>query len=259
MNTGVRQRLRLHRLPAQRLVRTLGAIDLIITDPPYDTVDRHGTAYLRRWFSGTMSWAQIGRILAAVRRRMAHDGLAMVLTNETGLPGAQAAVHTAGFARQRVVVWDKQVPGLGQGLRHQVEYVVIGLLPGSRRLAGRDLISVPAVPSRRKGRYPTEKPIELGRELARIANVHRGDVVVDPFAGSGNLLVGSLERGARVIAGDSSTRAIRLAAARLGQTARARASAARPRRRTSLDSRSRKAATAIRNSARATRRRKSRR
>lgn len=173
---------------------------------------------------------------------MRRDGLAMVIVNEAGLPHAQAAVRQAGFTRQRVVVWDQRRPGLGTGLRHQVGYVVVGLQPGSRSLHGRDLVSAAAVAPGTKNRYPAEKPVQLGRELAAIAGVRRGDIVVDPFCGSGNLLVGAVERGANVIAGDTSARAVRLATARL--------TAARPGGSPSLEGRSRAAATALRNSAR---------
>lgn len=211
----------LRRVDATRLLRSLpaGSVSLLLTDPPYDTVDRHGGQHLRRWFRGTLSWPQIGQILGMARRRLAAGGRAMVLTNEAGLAPAQAAVRAAGFARQRLVVWDKQQPGLGGGLRHQVEYVVVGLQPGSRTLAGRDLVSVPAVASRVAGRYPTEKPIELGRQLAAIAGVRRGDLVVDPFCGSGSLLVGAAERGARVLGGDISARAVAIASGRLAALA----------------------------------------
>jgi len=247
------------KIDARALVRSLpvGSIDLLLTDPPYDTVDRHGGQYLRRWFRGSLSWPQIGRILAMARRRMATDGRAMVLPNEAGLPAAQAAMRAAGFTRQRLVVWDKQQPGLGGGLRHQVEYIVIGLQAGSRTLAGRDLLSSPAVASRVPGRYPTEKPIELGRQLAAIALVRRGDLVVDPFCGSGALLVGAAERGARVIGGDTSARAVAISRRRLAAVSTP-SSPATARGRPSLESRSRKAATAIRNSARAAQRRRSR-
>lgn len=219
------------RASASDLLRTIsaGGLSVILTDPPYETVDRHGGSYLKRWFRGTMTWQQIGGVLTAARRRMKSDGVAMVVVNEAGLSAAQAALRRAGFARQRLVVWDRQSPGLGSGLRHQVAYVVVGLLPGSRTLVGRDLVSAQAVGSRTKGRYPTEKPVELGRQLAAIARIDRSDVVVDPFAGSGSLLVGAVERGARVIAGDTSARAVRLATTRL-EAAEAK------RRRPSLDS-----------------------
>ncbi len=88
-------------------------------------------------------------------------------------------------------------------------------MAGSRILTGADLISVPAVGPNTKRRYPTQKPDELGRLLAKIAGVKRRDTVVDPFCGSGALLVGAAERGATVIGSDTSARAIALARGRL--------------------------------------------
>ena len=57
-----------------------------ITDPPYATVDRRPkSGYLKDWFRGSLSWRDIGRILAVGRRKMAPDGIAFVMTNEAGL------------------------------------------------------------------------------------------------------------------------------------------------------------------------------
>jgi site-specific DNA-methyltransferase (adenine-specific) len=227
------------------------SIALLLTDPPYDTIERRGSGHLRRWFGGSMSWPQIGRVLALARRRMAGDGVAIVLSNGAGLAGAQAALRAAGFDRQRVVAWDKRAPGLGSGLRHQVEYAVIGLLPGSRGLSGTDLLSIPAVGPATNGRYPTQKPVELGRQLAAIANVRRGELVVDPFCGSGSLLVGAAQRGARVLGGDISARAVAIARRRLAARIAPKLTAA-ARGRPSLESPPSKARGAYRNSARPT-------
>lgn len=215
--------------PALGLLRSplVSSITLLITDPPYRTVDRHSGEYLRRWFRSSLTWPQIAHTLGMARRRLRPYGLAMVVVSEAGLPHAQAAVRQAGFARHRLVAWDQRTPGLGTGLRHQVGYVVVGLQPGSRALRGRDLVSAAAVAPGTRDRYPTEKPAQLGRELAAIAGIGRGDTVLDPFCGSGNLLVGAVERGARVIGGDTSARAVRMATARL--------MAATPRGRPSLD------------------------
>jgi DNA modification methylase len=208
----------LYKLPADQVLRTLPArsISLMIADPPYSTVDRKGgSGNLRRWFSGSMDWPQIGRILALGRARMRPDGLALVMTNSAGLDGALAAMRAAGFANVRPMVWDRRYPGLGSGLRHQVEYILVGRLAGSRTMSGTDLVSVGAVGPGTADRYPTQKPDELGRVLARMAGVGRGDLVVDPFCGSGALLVGAVERGATVIGSDISARAIALASKRL--------------------------------------------
>ena len=222
-------RVRLSQMPAQRVLAALpaGGISVLITDPPYTTLDRHsGSGHLRRWFRGGLSWTEIGRILATARRRMRPGGVAFVMTNGDGLEEALGAMRRAGFARVRPITWDRRYPGLGGGLRHQTEFVLVGYLPGSRTLSGVDLVAVPAVGPGTAGRYPTEQPEGLGRKLAAMAGVGRGDVVLDPFCGSGALLVGAKERGATVIGADIAAAAIRRARAKLGVDAgRARATA----------------------------------
>lgn len=61
------------------------------------------------------------------------------------------------------------------------------------------------------GRYPTQLPDALGRALARMANIGPGDVVLDPFVGSGALLVGAHEQGATALGCDIAPLAIRQA------------------------------------------------
>lgn len=181
-------RVHLYRLDARLALAKLPArsISVLITDPPYRTVNRSGTSgHLQRWFGASLAWRQIGETLALARSRMRPDGVAFVMTNGDGLRDAIEALAHAGFIRVRPITWDKRAPGLGGGLRHQTEIVLVGYLPGSRTLTGVDLVSVPAVGPGTAGRYPTEKPEGLGRALARIAGIGRVDVVVDPFCGSG--------------------------------------------------------------------------
>ena len=197
---------------------SVGSISVLMTDPPYRTVDRHGgSGKLDHWFRSSLSWRQIAEVLTIARSRMRPDGVAFVMTNPDGLREAIGAMERAGFARVRPITWDKVAPGLGGGLRHQTEYVLVGYLPGSRTLSGADLVSVPAVGPNTANRYPSEKPAGLGRELARIASVGRADHVVDPFCGSGALLVGSAERGARVTGYDVAAAAVKRATGRLAR------------------------------------------
>ncbi len=220
-----RGRVHLYRLDAREVLAALpvGSISVLLTDPPYRTVNRSGTSgHLQRWFAKSLSWPEISGVLALVRSRMRPDGIAMVMTNSAGLRPAIEALERAGFSRVRPIVWDKQSPGLGAGLRHRTEHILVGYLPGSRTLAGVDLVSVASVGPGTAGRYPTEKPADLGRALAAIARVGRGDVVLDPFCGSGALLIGARERGARVIGVDVAAAAIKRATSRLtgAETAR---------------------------------------
>jgi DNA modification methylase len=232
-SAAARDRAHIYRLDARQVLAALPArsISVLVTDPPYRTVNRSGTSgHLQRWFAKSLSWSQISDVLALARTKMRPDGVAFVMTNSDGLRPAIEALQRAGFIRVRPIVWDKQAPGLGGGLRHQTEQILVGYLPGSRTLTGVDLVSVPSVGPGTRDRYVTEKPADLGRALAAIAGVRRGDVVLDPFCGSGALLIGARERGALVIGCDVAAAAIKRATLRLtgGPTAKP-AAAPRPR------------------------------
>ncbi|MFI5258872.1 MAG: hypothetical protein ACHQ01_04595 [Candidatus Limnocylindrales bacterium] len=227
--------MRLYRVPAAQLLAALppGSIDLLVTDPPYTTVDRRSeSGHLRDWFKDGLSWREIGVVLAAARRKMKPTGVAFVMTNGAGLRDALDALERAGFQGVRTIAWDRRYPGLGTGLRHQIEFILVGRLPGSRRLTGVDLVSVAAVGPGTADRYPTEKPEGLGLALARMAGVGPGQLVVDSFCGSGALLAGALARGATVVGGDVSARAIKRATERLMASTTPPTAAARPTRAT---------------------------
>jgi len=220
------ERVRVALVSAERLLGPLPdrSIDLLITDPPYVSVNRSPTSgsHLRDWFADGLTWPQIGRVFALARRKLKSDGVLMAMTNNDGLREAIGAMERAGFIGIRTITWDRRYPGLGGGLRHQCEFIVVGRLPGSRTLAGVDLVSVAAVGPGTAGRYPTSKPDGLGRELAAMAGIGPGSLVVDPFCGSGALLVGAAERGSTVVAGEVAKRAVDLASARLTAAAPAR-------------------------------------
>jgi len=214
-------RVRVYPMAADRLLAALpdGSIEVLLTDPPYTTVNRRAeSGHLRDWFADGLTWPEIGRVLVIARKKLKPTGLLFLMTNGDGLAGALAALTGAGFIGIRTITWDRRWPGLGGGLRHRTEFILLGRLPGSRPISGSDLVVVSAVGPGTANRYPTEKPEGLGRALAKIAGIGPGDLVVDPFCGSGSLLVGPVERGATVVGGEVAPRAVRLATARLGVT-----------------------------------------
>ncbi len=228
------ERVRVYQATADKLLAALPdrSVDLIITDPPYLSVNRSSSTggHLRDWFADGLTWPEIGRVFALARAKLKADGVLMAMTNNDGLREAIGALERAGFVGIRTITWDRRYPGLGGGLRHQTEFVLVGRLPGSRTLAGVDLVSVAAVGPGTADRYPTAKPDGLGRKLAAMAGIGPGSLVVDPFCGSGALLVGAAERGATVVAGDVAARAVRLAGTKLARlaTAEGRSTAGRP-------------------------------
>jgi site-specific DNA-methyltransferase (adenine-specific) len=82
----------------------------------------------------------------------------------------------------------------------------------------RSVWSIPTTPSREKllGKHPTQKPVELlDRIISLCSNV--GDLVLDPFCGSGTTGVVSISRGRKFIGIDLDASYIELSRGRISQ------------------------------------------
>jgi site-specific DNA-methyltransferase (adenine-specific) len=155
----------------------------VVTDPPY-VFDR-GTTYFRTWFSDLPdeAWPEV---LTELYRVLRHDRHAYVICDERTKPVFAAAAAGAGFRLAKTLIWNKETPGLGGGAyRSQHEFILFlekGTRPGNRRDLG-DVLSFSRVMSR--GHYPTEKPVALLKTLISQSS-QPGELVLDPFCGSGS-------------------------------------------------------------------------
>jgi site-specific DNA-methyltransferase (adenine-specific) len=84
----------------------------------------------------------------------------------------------------------------------------------------RDVLEIPTICNgmEEKTDHPTQKPEELLRRIV-LASSDPGDLVVDPFAGSGTTLVVADREGRRWVGGDSDPRYVGLARSRLNSVA----------------------------------------
>ena len=102
--------------------------------------------------------------------------------------------------------------GMGYHYRARYEFVLF-FEKGKRRLADLGTADVLPVP-RIRGGYPAEKPSELFEILIRQSSGD-GDLVVDPFMGSGSVGVAALKLGRRFVGNDISADSLRLSRERL--------------------------------------------
>lgn len=88
----------------------------------------------------------------------------------------------------------------------------------------RDVLDIPTLCNgmQEKTDHPTQKPLELLRKLVA-ASSNRGDLVVDPFAGSGTTLAAAAALGRRWEGADAEPRYVALARARLSEARRSTA------------------------------------
>jgi site-specific DNA-methyltransferase (adenine-specific) len=80
----------------------------------------------------------------------------------------------------------------------------------------RDVWSIPTTPMREKehGKHPTQKPLELIERLV-LACSKEGDLILDPFCGSGTTGVASIKNKRRFVGIDSSAEYVKLSKTRI--------------------------------------------
>jgi len=108
----------------------------------------------------------------------------------------------AGFSVKSVLIWDRIAHGMGDlksafGPRYDTcIFATKGsyVFPNTRP---QDVIQCQRV-SGMKLLHPNEKPVELMRQLIE-AVTKPGDLILDPFSGSGSTLVAALQSGRRYI------------------------------------------------------------
>ncbi len=201
----------------------------IVTDPPYNVpISRHvSSARGFREFqqaAGEMTQQGFTRFLARsleLAAATALDGAILeVFMDWRHLPELLTASQTVGLTYKNLCVWVKSSAGMGSFYRSQHELIAVlktGTAPHINNFGlgqhGRNRSNVwtyPAVRGLRRGvnnprgGHPTVKPVSMIIDAIKDCS-NRGDVVLDPFGGSGTTLIAAerTRRRARLIELDS--------------------------------------------------------
>jgi site-specific DNA-methyltransferase (adenine-specific) len=125
------------------------------------------------------------------------------------------ALHTAFTHAHETLLWASK----GGGYRHTFNYDLINSRDPKGQVSS--VWHIPSVPRREKlhGYHPTQKPLRLVRR-AIVASSREGDLVFDPFCGSGTSGVASKELGRFFIGAEKEEEYAELAARRIGAAVR---------------------------------------
>lgn len=199
-----------------------GSVDLIITDPPYESIEKHrsvGTTTRlaiskessNKWFKSFPNDRFPEFFKLAYRALKNNSHLYVFCDQETAFlikPMGEAA----GFKFWKPIVWDKVAMGLGYHYRARYEFILF-FEKGKRRLTSLGIPDVLSV-KRIRGRYPTEKPLPLLDVLVQQSS-SPGELVVDPFCGSGTTLLSAVSLGRSASGCDVSREAVDIASGRV--------------------------------------------
>lgn len=197
-------------LDASAMQRLLtGAVaDLVITDPPYNVAYEGKTAKRMHIANDDMSDGAFGQFLLLAYRNIAagcrQGACVYVFHADTEGTTFRRAFEAAGLKLAQCCVWVKQAFVLGRSDYHwQHEPVLYGWKPGAAHQWHGDRTQSTVWTFDRPSRseeHPTMKPVALLAYL--VGNSSRaGEIVLDPFAGSGSTLMAceGTGRRARVI------------------------------------------------------------
>jgi site-specific DNA-methyltransferase (adenine-specific) len=125
------------------------------------------------------------------------------------------ALHTSFTHAHETILWASK----SRGSSHTFNYDLINSRNPKAQISS--LWRIPAVPRREKlyGYHPTQKPLRLVRR-ALVASTHEGDLVFDPFCGSGTTGVAAKELGCFFVGVEMEEEFAELAARRMGATER---------------------------------------
>ena len=217
-------RFQLAQVDAVMWLRSLpaGSADLLITDPAYESLEKHRavgtTTRLKHSKASSNDWftifpnARFPDLFDAAYRALKKDAHLYVFCDAETMFVAKPIGEASGFKFWKPLIWDKRTIGMGYHYRARYETILF-FEKGKRRLNDLGVPDIIEVPRVRNG-YPTEKPVEVGEVLVRQSSAP-GDLVIDPFMGSGAFGVAAAQLGRNFAGCDTSTEACSVTRRRL--------------------------------------------
>jgi len=234
-----------------------GSVDFIFADPPYLLSNggfsvsggRQVPVHKGDWDSSKGFTADMDfhrSWISAVKPKLQQNGSIVVSGTYHSIYKCGVALEELDFRILNEIVWFKPngAPNLGgrsfaashetliwaslgKSAKHTFNYLDMkhgdfsgDLLKKSEKQM-RSVWSIPNTPSREKahGRHPTQKPLALIERLV-LACTSPGDLILDPFAGSGTTGVAAVSNGRRFIGFETDANYSKLARARIREAAK---------------------------------------
>jgi site-specific DNA-methyltransferase (adenine-specific) len=224
------QRVAIYRQDAIVFLRGMepGSVDLIVTDPAYSGMNQrlklgsgkiigrykeagqHGA----KWFEEFHDTEENYRAFLEECYRVLRPDRHIYLMFDSYSLLTLAPIVREVFDVKNILCWDKANIGLGHYFRRRHELIVFAS-KGKRALNCKRIPDVWKIRRIVKAGYPTQKPTEVFELMLR-GSASAGEVVCDPFMGSGSSAIAAMRCGCKFIGCDISKRAMAYARRRIG-------------------------------------------
>jgi site-specific DNA-methyltransferase (adenine-specific) len=198
------------------------SVDLVITDPPYESLEKHRsigtTTRLKHSKASSNQWFQIfpnerfEELFVEVYRVLRNHRHFYLFCDAETMFVAKPIAEAVGFKFWKPLVWDKQKIGMGYHYRARYEMILF-FEKGKRKLNDLGIADILSYPRVHRG-YPSEKPVAISEVLIQQSTA-AGELVVDPFMGSGSVGVAAVQQSRRFWGNDICQEAVEIAQNRL--------------------------------------------
>jgi len=183
------------------LIKELPAnsVDILYSDAPYIPPEHKKTLtnYPRTLSEFAILESFYKTFVKEIDRVLKPDGRIYLYCNSDSY--AMFYIHLFKYVKKlRCFVWDKIMCSLGYTFRHQHELILYGEREEAKpiKCGTGDIFKYRAVKANTKS-HPAEKPIDLHRHI--LQPYTNGEVVLDPFMGTGSIGVACKELGLNYI------------------------------------------------------------
>ena len=178
------------------------SVDMILTDPPFGQNLEYGRGQLgTRVIKGDQDLDWLPEFATEAYRVLKDNTHCVMFWQWRTYPELAQEMIKAGFVIRTVGIWDKKNAGLsGGGLAEQYEQIVVFKKGDAKQNFFRGNVFRYA---RESGRpiHPHQKPIPLLGMLISLCS-KEGDLIMDPFMGSGSTGVAAVKLQREFIGGD---------------------------------------------------------
>ena len=181
------------------------SVDLIVTDPPYGIgIKSQGGkgSKLNPWADICNASLWYSAWMRECKRVLKDDGALWCFINWRYLPTLYKAGLDIQWSIESLMVWDKCCMGTSgpKGLRSSYEMVALYTMPGFA-IKNRGLPDIQRFKwaGYKPTGHPAEKPLDLIRWIIQTSGKSDGEVIVDPFMGSGTTACAAIGEGCSFI------------------------------------------------------------
>lgn len=212
------------------------SVDLVITDPPYESLEKHRaigtTTRLKNSKASSNKWFQIfpndrfEELFTEVYRVLKRNTHFYLFCDQETMFVAKPIGEQVGFKFWKPLIWDKCKIGMGYHYRARYECILF-FEKGKRKLNNLGIPDILEAPRVYRG-YPAEKPSAVSEILVEQSTVP-GELVIDPFMGSGSAGVAAVTLKRNFAGNDICEEAVDIATERLGEAGGTEATLFEPR------------------------------